>query len=91
MPKSTTAKKPRPDFPLFPHATGRWTKKVRQRFVYFGKIADDPDGKKALNMWLTQRDDLLAGRQPRMPTEELTVADLCNRFLSVKRLGIDSH
>jgi hypothetical protein len=44
MVKSTTSKaasnpaKPRPDFPLFPHATGRWAKKVRGRFEYFGKI-----------------------------------------------------
>ena len=57
--------KPRPDFPLFPHATGRWAKKVRQKLVYFGKIADDPKGEKALALWLEQKDELLAGRTPR--------------------------
>ena len=36
--------KPHPDFPLFPHATGRWAKTVRGRFCFFGKAADDPKG-----------------------------------------------
>ncbi len=44
--------KPHPDFPLFPHATGRWAKKVRGRFCFFGKVADDPKGEKALELWL---------------------------------------
>ncbi len=52
--------KPRPDFPLFPHATGRWAKKVRGKLRYFGKVADDPHGEKALDLWLAQKDALLA-------------------------------
>jgi integrase len=77
-------KKPRPDFPLFPHATGRWAKKVRGKFEYFGKCADDPTGQAALQLWLDQRDDLLAGRTPRVKGDGLTVRDLCNRFLTAK-------
>ena len=74
MPKGTRkspAGKPHPDFPLFRHATGRWTKKVKGRFHYFGKVADDPEGEKALNLWLDQKDDLLAGRTPRTKAEGL--------------------
>ena len=55
MSKSTTPKKPRPDFPLFPHKTGRWAKKVRGRFAYFGKVANDPMGERAIHLWLEQR------------------------------------
>ena len=84
-------KKPRKDFPLFPHATGRWAKKVRGRFVYFGKVDDDPEGEAALNQWLDQKDALLAGRTPQtVSPESLTVKDLVNRFLTTKRLDANS-
>jgi integrase len=91
MPKITTiapAKKRRSDFPLFQHQRGYWAKKVRQRLIYFGKVANDPQGKAALELWLAQRDDLLAGRTPRAPGDGLTVRDLCNRFLSVKEAAV---
>ncbi|MCX7429026.1 MAG: hypothetical protein NTW96_25795 [Planctomycetia bacterium] len=91
MPKSTTskksgkAKKPSPDFPLWPHPSGRWCKEVCGRAHYFGKVADDPKGEKALERWNEEKDDLLAGREPRKPGDtRLTVADLCNRFLTAK-------
>ena len=90
MPKITTtavagkAGKPRPDFPLFVHSRGFWAKKVRGTTKYFGKVADDPEGKVALELWLDRKEDLLAGRTPRAPGDGLTVRDLCNRFLSVK-------
>lgn len=89
--KQAKAKKPHPDFPLFPHATGRWAKKVKGQLRYFGKVADDPDGKAALEEWLRVKDDLLAGRRPRSKTEGegLTVRDLLNRFLTAKKLAAE--
>lgn len=78
-------KKPRPDFPLFPHQRGYWCKKVRGKLHYFGKVAGDPKGESALQLWIDQRDDLLAGRTPRCtPGDGLTVGTLCNHFLSAK-------
>ena len=57
--------KPYRDFPLFPHATGRWAKKIRGSLAYFGKVADDPDGEAAEIKYNEQREDLYAGRRPR--------------------------
>jgi len=74
-PKPAKAVKPRADFPLFPHQAGYWCKKVRGKLHYFGKVANDPKGQAALNKWLEQRDDLLAGRVPRVKVEGLTVRD----------------
>ena len=42
MSKSISVQKPRKDFPLFPHQTGRWCKKVRQKLHYFGSTLTDP-------------------------------------------------
>lgn len=71
-------KKPRGDFPLFPHARGYWAKKVRGKLHYFGKIANGPRGKAALEQWLEQKDDLLARRTPRVASACLSIpADRC--------------
>ena len=82
--------KPRADFPLFPHASGRWAKKVKGRFVYFGKVEDDPRGEAAFELWLDQKDDLYAGRKPRARREGLTLRQLVNSFLTAKKLSVDS-
>jgi hypothetical protein len=79
--------KPYPDFPLFAHATRRWAKKIKGRFYYFGPW-DDPDG--ALQRYLDQRDDLYAGRKPRIQTEGITVRELANRFLTAKKDLVDA-
>jgi integrase len=80
-------RKPYPDFPLFPHATKRWAKKIRGKTRYFGPW---DDWQAALEKFQEQREDLYAGRTPRVNQEGLTVADLCNRFLTAKEIQRDA-
>lgn len=80
--------KPHPDFPLFPHATRRWAKKVNGKFHYFGPW-DKPD--EALSEWLRVKDDLLAGRKPRPAGGGFTIRDLVNRYLTHKRHLLDTR
>src|SRR5262245_51124357 len=86
--KLAKPEKPRPDFPLFPHATGRWAKKIKGSLHYFGPWRD-PEG--ALAKYVREREDLEAGRKPTpADTQGLTVRDLCNRFLTVKLKRADA-
>jgi integrase len=87
---ATRPAKPRPDFPLFPHRNGRWAKKVRGKFCYFGKWTEDPKGEAAIQLWADQKDDLLAGRTPRTSRDGLTVAHLANHFLTAKEQQRDA-
>ena len=87
-------KKPYPTFPLGPHPSGAWQKRIRGKIHYFGRWARRENGrlvriegdgwKEALELYKAQADDLHAGRTPRVKADGLTVADLCNRFLTAK-------
>src|SRR5215204_3065211 len=85
--KSQKPNKPCPDYPLYAHATKRWTKKIRGRTLFFGSW-DDPDG--ALKKYLAEKDALHAGRKPREASTGVTVKELCNRFLDAKQTDADS-
>jgi integrase len=62
------------------HYFGRWAKRVNGKLVRI-----DGDGwKEALEEYKQVADDLHAGRTPRVQGDGLTVADLCNRFLTAK-------
>jgi len=76
----TKPAKPHPDFPLFPHGSGQWARKIRGKFHYFGSWSD-PDA--ALKFYCEVKDDLLLGRKPRpRGSDELEVANLCDLFLA---------
>jgi hypothetical protein len=79
--------KPHPDFPLFPHATGYWAKKIRGRMHYFGPWAD-PDG--ALDNYRAQADALHSGKKPRAEPGTATIKDAANAFLTTKQALVNA-
>jgi integrase len=92
--------KPYSTFPLTPHASGKWQKKIRGQIHYFGNWARHENGKlvridgdgwkEALELYKSQADDLHAGRTPRLKNDGLTLAELCNRFLTAKQRTLQS-
>ncbi len=86
---SKTAKKPYEGFPLTPHPSGRWCKKIRGRLHYFGKLCD-PDA--ALERFNQEWPYLKDGRTPPAVDtgDGCTVRLLCNAFLTSKRAKLDS-
>jgi integrase len=85
--KSARPRKPHADFPLFAHAVGQWAKKVRGKLHYFGVWADP---QAALEKWLAQKDDLLAGHTPRSESGEIVMSELCGRYMTMKDDAINA-
>ncbi len=83
--------KPYDDFPLFPHATKRWAKKIKGKTHYFGPWSDP---QAAMARYLAERDDLQAGRVPRAVLNNgngPAIRDLCNSFLTSKKLLVENN
>lgn len=62
MAKTKKPKLPRRDYPLWPHLSGQWAKKVRQRVWYFGPWSDDPAAAEC--RWDQEKEFLLRGEIP---------------------------
>ena len=88
--RQATRPLPYPDYPLFHHGSGRWAKKVRGQLHYFGKVADDPTGKAALEKWEDDKADIYLGRKPSNKTGQRTILEICDRFLDRKQIQIAS-
>jgi len=74
--------KPYKSFPLTPHRSGQFCKKIRGKIHYFGKI-DDPEA--ALRRYHEHANGLRTGEIDRVDrTAELTIAELANKFLAAK-------
>ena len=95
MSKSTRVKvsakprKPYAGFPLTPHPSGRWCKKIRGKLHYFGKL-DTPEA--ALERFNREWPFLKDGRTP-PPIDTgdgCTIRLLCNAFLTSKKSKLDS-
>jgi integrase len=86
---SVTTAKPYPGFPLTPHPSGRWCKKIRGKLQYFGKLAD-PDA--ALERFNREWPYLKDGRTPPAidTGDGCTVRLLCNAFLTSKKSKLDA-
>ena len=80
--------KPYADFPLTPHNSGKWAKKIKGHLYYFGRW-EDPDG--ALREYNSVKEALHAGRKPTIGrSKDLNVKELFNKFLDRQVSRVDS-
>lgn len=91
MTNSTSAAKPDkpyPEFPLFPHATKRWAKKIKGRLHYFGPWGN---WQAALERFQYENDYLQQGKTPPpRDTQALTVGNMVNTLLEHREAKVKS-
>jgi integrase len=98
--QSRPARKVRSEFPLSRHSRGIWCKNIKTpdgwKVFYFGRIAGDEDGSKALELFNHEapyhREGRIPPPLPRLIEESdvLTVKKLLNEFLNFKRQMMES-
>jgi integrase len=82
-PSKALPDKPYPDFPLRPHARGKWTKKIGGKSYYFGTW-DDPYAA------LREYESFVAGNgEPKATTGELNLIDAADLFLESKQSQVN--
>ena len=74
--------KPYKSFPLTPHSSGQYCKKIRGKVYYFGKVSDPAAAVKRYHEHCEALHSGKAGSVKRKG--ELSVADLANRYLAFK-------
>lgn len=79
--------KPYPEFPLFPHDSGQWAKKIHGKTYYFGIWGKPND---ALEEYHRFAEGLKTGRRSRERTTDANLRALCRRFLYDKQLLVES-
>lgn len=77
MTRQAKPPKPHKDYPLTPHSSGKWCKKIRGKIHYFGSW-DDPEG--ALKEYLEKKDYLLLGKEP-PKADGHTLFEVLDRFM----------
>lgn len=80
--------KPYPDFPLYPHATKRWAKKIKGRTHFFGPWAD---WQAAYDKYQYEMPYLIQGKTPPPRNQAaVTVGHLVNAFLEHKEAKVQA-
>lgn len=98
---ATRPDKPYEKFPLYPHPSGAWAKRILGHLHYFGRWGRIRGGvmerlpgdgwKEALDLYNAQAEALHAGRTPRLVKEgDVTLGDLRDKFLTAKSRAWDA-